>query len=371
MRKVSVGILVFPGFQLIDIAGPKDAFAQVKHLSDGESQYDMHTIGTTRSPVRSSSGLAVIPERTIFDPCPYFDTILIPGGMGVFDVYDDSTLRDWLRDRRSDCRRMVAISNGVFILGAAGLIDRRPVAVHWTYASRLREMFPMVHIYRDQLHVVAGTLYTSAGTTASTDLSLMMIEEDFGKQLATDVARYLVVYLRRAGGQSQFSPLVELQGEVTSQVGVVQAYILSHLDQSHSLHSLAERAHMSARNLSRRFARETGVTPMAYLTDARVDAARRYLEVSHLPIKEIAAQCGFDSAMSLRRSFVKRLFISPQEYRQRFQSEGAGDVLSSESSPSGDAWDAVTPQISPSPQAFQPQDATEWDSGVGYRGVLR
>ncbi|MGV8917699.1 MAG: GlxA family transcriptional regulator [Pseudomonas sp.] len=320
MRKITVGMVLFPGFQLLDIAGPKDAFAQVKVLSDGACEYEMITIGTTRSPLLSSSGLTVVPDRTIFDPCPHFDTIILPGGLGIFDVYDDSTLCDWLKLQEKRCRRLAAICNGVFALGAAGLIDRKTVTTHWMDASRLSEMFPLASVDPDHIHVKDGTIYTTAGVTAGIDLSLLMIEEDFGKKMAIDVAKYLVVYLRRAGGQSQFSPLLEMQGGVDSQVLAIQEYMLENLHLNHSMASLAERVHMSPRNLSRLFAKDTGIPPMAFLADARIDAVRRNLEATEQSIKEIANRCGFESADNLRRVFVKRLSISPVEYRQRFRS---------------------------------------------------
>jgi len=323
MRKITVGLVVFPGFQLLDIAGPKDAFAQVKILSDGECEYDMLTIGTTRSPLLSSSGLTVIPDRTIFDPCPNLDTIIVPGGLGIFDVYADSALCDWLKLQSKSCRRLASICNGVFAFGAAGLIDRKSVTTHWMDAVHLSELFPAAKVDPDHIHVKDGIIYTTAGVTAGIDLSLLMVEEDFGKRMAIDVAKYLVVYLRRAGGQSQFSPLLEMQGDVGTQVQAIQEFVLANLHLDHTLGTLAERAHMSARNLSRLFTKETGLPPMAFLADARIDAARRHLEATEQSIKEIAHRCGFESPDSLRRVFLKRLSISPGEYRQRFRSGGS------------------------------------------------
>lgn len=321
MRKINVGMVLFPNFQLLDIAGPKDAFAQVKVLSNGVCEYEMLTVGTTRSPLVSSSGLTVIPDRTIFDPCPHFDTIIVPGGLGIFDVYTDSTLRDWLKVQEKRCRRLAAICNGVFALGAAGLIEHKSVTTHWMDAAHLSELFPSAQVDPDHIYVKDGTIYTTAGVTAGIDLSLLMIEEDFGKRMAIDVAKYLVMYLRRAGGQSQFSPLLDVQGGVDSQVEAIQEYMLANLHIHHSLNALAERVHMSPRNLSRLFSKETGTSPMAFLADARIDEVRRYLETTEQSIKEIAHRCGFEHADSLRRVFLKRLAISPVEYRQHFHSE--------------------------------------------------
>ncbi|KAF1027016.1 MAG: Isonitrile hydratase [Pseudomonas sp.] len=322
MRKITVAMVLFPGFQLLDIAGPRDAFAEVSVLSQGQCQYEIITVATTRGPLSSSSGMTVIPDRTIFDPCPHFDTVILPGGLGIFEVYHDSTLADWLAAQHKRARRLAAICNGVFALGAARLIDHKRVTTHWMDAARLSASFPLAHIEPDQIYIQHDSLYTTAGVTAGIDLSLALIEEDFGKDMAIDVAKYLVVYLRRAGGQSQFSPLLDIQASSDSQVGALQNYLLQHLHLEHSLTSLAERAHMSPRNLTRLFTKETGLSPMAFLADARIDAARRHLEGTELCIKDIARRCGFDNAEALRRSFAKRLSINPADYRQRFHSGG-------------------------------------------------
>jgi transcriptional regulator GlxA family with amidase domain len=320
MRKISVGMMLFPGFQLLDIAGPKDAFAEVRILSHGESEYEMLTIGTTRGSVLSSSGLTVVPDRTIFDPCPHFDTVIVPGGLGIFDVLEDSTLSDWLRTQQKSSRRIAAICNGVFAFGAAGMLHHKTVTTHWMDAARLAAMFPAANVEPDQIYVKDGNTYTTAGVTAGIDLSLVMIEEDFGRKMALDVAKYLVVYVRRAGGQSQFSPLLETFATVDSQVQSIQKYLLDNLQLNHTLASMAERVHMSPRNLSRVFKKDCGMSLMAFLNDARIDSARRYLESSDFGVRDIARRCGFESADALRRMFNRRLQINPLEYRSRFRS---------------------------------------------------
>lgn len=326
MRKVLVAMILFPGFQLLDIAGPRDAFAEVRILSKGECEYEMMTVGTTRGTIPSSSGLTIQPDRTIFDPCPLFDTLIVPGGLGVFEVLDDTTLTDWLAKQRKLCRRIAAICNGAFAFGAAGLIDNRTVATHWMDVARLSAMFPKARVEPDLIYVKDDNIYTTAGVTAGIDLALVMIEEDFGKQMALDVAKYLIVYVRRAGGQSQFSPLLETQASDNSLVQDVQQHLLDNLHLDHSVESLARRVHMSPRNLSRIFSRECGIGLMAFLNDARLDAARRLLESTGHTVAEIAKRCGFDSADALRRTFVRRLHISPIEYRQRFRSSGVPEL---------------------------------------------
>jgi transcriptional regulator GlxA family with amidase domain len=323
MKRIKVGMLVFPGFQLLDIAGPRDAFAEVRVLSKGECEYEMLTVGTTRGSVRSSSGLSTVPDRTIFDICPEFDTIIVPGGIGIFDAFDDPALSTWLKNQYRHCRRVSAICNGLFALGSAGLLDNRVVTTHWMDVPRLASTFPKAKIEPDHIFVQDGNVYTTAGVTAGIDLSLAMIEEDFGRQMALDVAKYLIVYLRRAGGQSQFSPLLETQASPGSQTVALQQFMLDNLHVEHTMTSLAERAHMSARNLSRTFAKECGITPMTFLANARIDAARRFLEATDLPLREIARRCGFEDTDGFRRTFNRRLQINPADYRDRFKSKSA------------------------------------------------
>lgn len=320
MRKISVAVMLFPRFQLLDLSGPSDAFGEVKVLSQDACQYEILTVGTTRGPIKSSSGITINPDRTIFDPCPQFDTVLVPGGLGVFDILEDSTVLDWLVQQSRSCRRLGAVCNGGFALGAAGLLKNKTVSTHWMDVARMASMFPTARVEPDHIYIRDGALYTTAGVTAGIDLSLLMIEEDFGKKMALDVAKYLIVYLRRAGGQSQFSPLLEMQADVDSEVAAVQDYILSNIHLAHTAVSIAEHFGMSPRNMSRVFGKGSGGTLIAFLNDARIDAARRYLETSDLSIKQIASRCGFDNGESLRRLFSSRLAIAPLEYRQRFRS---------------------------------------------------
>lgn len=318
-RKVTIGVLLFPGFQMLDVAGPGDAFAEVRILTQGAGQYEIVTIGSTRRAIASSSGFGLTPDRTIFDPCPHFDTLIVPGGLGVFDLLEDHTVLDWLRAQYENCRRVAAICNGVFLLGAAGLINDKVVTTHWMDASRLASTFRRAKVESDRIFVKDGPLYTTAGVTAGIDLSLALIEEDFGRQLAVDVAKYLVVYLRRSGGQSQFSPLMENEAHDAPLVRTVHAWLEADLAFNYSLKSLAEKANMSVRNFTRAFKREAGMTPLAFINDARIDHARSFLENTDLSLQDIARQCGFGGAENFRRVFARRLELTPMEYRQRFR----------------------------------------------------
>ena len=323
MKHITVAMVVFPGFQLLDIAGPKDAFAAVRGLSHEACEYEMLTVGTTRGGVLSSSGLGVVPDRTIFDPCPHFDTVIVPGGPGIFNASCDETLNRWLVSRASVGRRMAAISNGVFALGSAGLIDGKQVTTHWLDVARLAAAFPMAKIEPDNIYTKDQGIYTTAGATASIDLSLAMIEEDFGDKMALDVAKHLLVHLRRAAGQSQFSPLLGSFAGDRSPVLAIQQYILENLLDKHRLASLAKRARMSERSLSRVFTTECGISPMRFLAQARLDLARRYLETTDLSLKDVARRCGFDGSESLRRAFKRQLDMVPVDYRHQFRSTTA------------------------------------------------
>ncbi|MFT3801861.1 MAG: GlxA family transcriptional regulator [Burkholderiaceae bacterium] len=320
MQRISVALVVFPNFQMLDVAGPADAFGEVKVLSKGAFEYQLTVIGNARGPMRSSSGITVMPERTIFDPCPHFDTIILAGGLGVFDVLDDTPLCDWLVRQSRQCRRVAAICNGVFALGAAGLLKGKTVTTHWMDASRLAQQFPRTRVEADRIFLKDGNLYTTAGVTAGIDLSLVLIEEDIDRRMALDVAKYLIVYLRRAGGQSQFSPLLETQSTSDFGAGGARQYLLDNLSKNHSLESLAEHLGISARQLSRTFSGHHGLGPMAFLEDARIDTARRLLETTDITYRQIAEKCGLGDSEKLRRVFVRKLGVSPSEYRKRFRS---------------------------------------------------
>jgi transcriptional regulator GlxA family with amidase domain len=328
IRKVTIGVLLFPGFQLLDVAGPGDAFAEVRVLTGGSGQYEIVTVGSTRRAITSSSGIGLTPDRNIFDPCPHFDTLIVPGGLGVFELLEDHTILDWLRAQYENCRRVAAICNGVFLLGAAGLINDKVVTTHWMDATRLASTFRRAQVERDRIFVKDGPLYTTAGVTAGIDLSLALIEEDFGRQLAGDVAKYLVVYLRRGGGQSQFSPLLENEEPDGSLARSVHGWLQADLSLNYSLKMLAEKANMSVRNFTRAFKREAGMTPLAFINDARIDHARSFLENTDVPLTEIASKCGFGSAENFRRVFARRLDLTPVEYRQRFRSSANSVAIS-------------------------------------------
>jgi transcriptional regulator GlxA family with amidase domain len=213
------------------------------------------------------------------------------------------------------------VCTGAFVLAAAGLLDDRRATTHWAYCSELAGRHPRVHVEPDPIFVCDGRVWTSAGVTAGIDLALALVEADVGRDVALAVARWLVVFVRRSGGQSQFSAQLSLQAAEREPVVDLIAWVTEHPQLRHSLSALARRASMSVRNFSRVFRAETGATPLAFVERVRVEAARRLLESTSHPVKHIAHACGFASDNVLRSAFFRRLRLTPTEYRARF---GAG-----------------------------------------------
>jgi PAS domain S-box-containing protein len=315
MRQIKVGMVVFPGFQLLDIAGPKDAFAEVRVLSRGEFEYDMLTVGTTGGTVLSSSGLAVVPDCTISDPCPEFDTVIVAGGHGIFDAYDNPALGAWLGQQYKRARRVSSICNGIFALGSAGLIDNRVVTTHWMDVPRLAATFPKARIEPDNIYVKDGRIYTTAGVMAGIDLSLVMIEEDFGRKLALDVAKYLIINLRREGWQSQFSPMLECEIVLERQIDALMRSAIKHADAERGLLILR-------RGLEERITAEArihGDIVTVQLHDAPVTAAGLPQSVlrhvvstqERVVLDDAAAESRFSADPYIRERQARSIFCEP------------------------------------------------------------
>lgn len=247
------------------------------------------------------------------------DTAVIVGSRDIeAALVNNPGLVQWARAVAPRMDRLAALCSGSFFLATAGLLDGQHATTHWGVASLLQARFPKVKVDADAIYIRAGRLWTSAGVTAGIDLALALVEEDFGRDIALEIARDLVVYLKRPGGQSQYS--VHLAAQSTSHPGIrhVQDWILSHLDEPLSLTAQANLAAMSERNFRRVFHKEVGVSPIEFVESARMEAARRLLEDGDLPLKSIAGRVGFASEQSLRRLFLTRLGVAPEDYRARF-----------------------------------------------------
>jgi transcriptional regulator GlxA family with amidase domain len=316
-----IDVLAYPGVQLLDVTGPVQVFASANDLSvsaGGARHYELRVVARGGKGAKASAGvtLAVGPLSKPDEP---LDTLLIAGGEGVEAAIEDSVLVDWVRERATQARRVASVCTGAFMLAAAGVLDGRRAATHWNYCAKLAQCFPAVRVESDPIFVCDGSVWTSAGVTAGIDLALALVEEDLGHSMALAVARYLVVFLKRPGGQAQFSAALALQA-ADDKFGALHDWINKHLAGDLSLSVLAGQAGMSERSFSRRYAEATGQTPARAIERLRVEAARHLLSESRLPMKRIAQRCGFGSEETMRRSFHRLIDTTPQDYRTRFGS---------------------------------------------------
>jgi transcriptional regulator GlxA family with amidase domain len=314
-----IDVLIYPAVQLIDVTGPVQVFATANDLiaaAGGARAYEFRFVAQGGKSATASAGvtLAAGPLSQLDEP---LDTLLVAGSAGVEAVIENLVLVDWVRERATQARRVASICTGAFMLAAAGLLDGRRAATHWMYAAKLARRFPAVHVESDPIFICDGSVWTSAGGTAGIDLALALVEEDLGRSMALAVARRLVVFLKRPGGQAQFSAALALQAG-DEEFGALHDWISKHLASDLSLSVLADQAGMSERTLSRHYAEVTGQTPARAIERLRVEAAQRLLSESRLPIKRIAQRCGFGSEETMRRSFHRLIDVTPQDFRARF-----------------------------------------------------
>jgi transcriptional regulator GlxA family with amidase domain len=315
----SVAIAIFPDVQALDVAGPVDVFAEANRFVAPEDRYTVTLLSADARTLRASNGMSLTADQTFGEARGYFDLALVAGGPRLPEVAPEPRLTEWLASVAEGCARYGSVCTGAFALGHAGLLDDRNVTTHWQHAAQLASQFPRARVEFDRIYLRDDRLVTSAGVTAGIDLSLALVTEDHGPQVALAVAKRLVVFSQRQGGQSQFSPYLTAPADETSPAAQVQAYVMAHIGENFTVKQLAEVAGMSARNFARVFVQETGVTPHEFVERARMDAARKLLESSHTPLKTIAYDCGFGSADRMRIVFVKRIGATPKQYRERFQ----------------------------------------------------
>lgn len=314
----TVAFALFPGVQLLDVAGPMDVLAEANRFISGEDEYRISLIAEGL-PVKSSNGASLVPDLNFADAVTAWDLVLVPGGPALAEQRPEPALLDWLAQVTPRAGRYGSICTGAFVLGHAGLLDDRHATTHWQDAGRLAQQFPRAHIEPDRIYVRDGPMVTSAGVTAGIDLSLALVAEDHGDAVARAVAKRLLVFVHRQGGQSQFSPYLQTPADESSVLARVQRHVQEHLAQALSVDGLAEAMVMSPRNFARIFMREAGVTPAEFIQQARIDAARGLLESGNLQLKAVAYRCGFGSAARMRQVFVQRLGVTPTGYRERFQ----------------------------------------------------
>ncbi|MBT1269897.1 GlxA family transcriptional regulator [Pseudomonas sp. VS38] len=322
MRRI-INVLAFPNVQVLDVTGPLQVFASANDLARQQGlplPYAVSVIAAQAEPVMTSAGLALVAEPLPPADAPC-DTLVIAGGWGVYGAAEDPALVDWVRQKATQARRMTSVCTGAFLLAASGLLDGRRVVTHWTRCEELARKYPQLTVEANPIFIQQGNLWTSAGVTAGIDLCLALVEEDLGRAVALEVARHLVVFLKRPGGQSQFSVTLSLQ-KGGSRFAELHAWIAEHLNLDLNVATLAAQAGMSERSFVRHYRAETGQTPARAVELIRVETARRQLADGSASIKRIAVHCGFGCEETMRRSFLRAVSITPQAYRERFSSPG-------------------------------------------------
>lgn len=311
----SVVILGFPGVQALDLVGPHDVFTGAALLTEGG--YQVSVVSPDGSPVTTPTGLAFVAEA-MADPRD-IDTVVLPGGAGVDAARADPATMAWVNRAVANSRRVVSVCTGAFLAAQAGLLDGYRATTHWAFADQLAREFPSITVDSEPIFVRSTpTVWTAAGVTAGIDLALALVEEDHGTEVAQTVARYLVLYLRRPGGQTQFAAPVWMPRARREPIREVQEAIESEPGAAHSITDLARRAAMSPRHFTRVFTDEVGEAPGAYVERVRTEAARRQLEETDDTVVTIAARCGFGTAETMRRNFIRRIGVSPDQYRKTF-----------------------------------------------------
>ncbi|MCL7425954.1 GlxA family transcriptional regulator [Streptomyces sp. YS415] len=314
MAQRTVLLVLFDGVQSLDVTGPLEVFTGAEHQAPGT--YRIRTASLDGGPVRTSSGLTLVPDTSFADaPGPH--TLLVPGGQGT--RAPDPRLTAWLREHGPRAERLVSVCTGAILLAEAGLLDGRRATTHWAYCAKLARDHPAIDVDPDPIYVRDGPVATSAGVTAGIDLALALVEEDLGRDTALTVARHLVVFLRRPGNQAQFSAQLAAQTARREPLRDVQQWISEHPAEDLAVEALAARAGLSPRHFARAFRAETGTTPGRYVDRVRLEHARRLLEDTAAGVEEISRASGYGTPEAMRRAFLKALGTAPAEYRRRFR----------------------------------------------------
>lgn len=320
-----VVIVIYPGVQSLDITGPHEVFAMANMLlaeaahQAAEPAYSLEIVAREAGPITMSSGLQIVAQTPLASVLAPIDTLIVAGGVGVMEAIQEPELVNWLRGMLGCVRRLASVCTGAVLLAEAGLLSGRRATTHWEVCQLLAKRYPEVNVEPDAIFIKDHPIWTSAGVTAGIDLALAMVEEDQGRDLALAIARRLVLYLKRPGGQSQFSAQLATQLAASEPIRDLQMWLTEHPAEDLSIPTLARRVGMSERNFARVFTREVGVTPGRYIEYARLDAARRQLEETQSSVDAIASACGFGCAETMRRMFLKHLRVSPSDYRRRFR----------------------------------------------------
>lgn len=319
MTQRRIVLVTYSGAQVLDITGPADVFDTANRLLDeAENRYHIELVSPDAPLVRSCSGVVVeaAPLEAAEGP---IDTLLVPGGWGLRDALADQRLVSWIRAAAARSRRVTSVCGGSFLLAEAGLLDGRRATTHWAISAELAHRYPDVIVDPDPIFIRDAPYVTSAGVSTSLDMALALVEEDHGSPFALKVARFLVLFLKRHGGQSQFGAVLDAQLADHPPIRVAQEWIINNLERPLSVPEVAAQAAMSLRNFARVFRREVGTTPRHYIETVRITLACKLLETTDLPLSQIARRCGFANPETFFRTFSRALELTPNEYRRRFQ----------------------------------------------------
>lgn len=314
--------LAFEDCQVLDVAGPLEALSKANEHGPADS-YRASLLAAEPGPLRTTGVVRLQAERSYRSVTDRelggLDTLLVAGGAGVMKAVADPALVGFVRRAAKHARRVASVCSGSFLLAEAGLLDGRSATTHWDSAALLARRYPKVRVEPDPIYVRDGKVWTSAGVTAGIDMTLALIEADLGRAVSLAVARQLVVYMMRPGGQIQFSPHLSLQRPEDDRLSRLLEWVEAHAGADLTIPALAARCAMSERTFSRRFAAETGMTPARFVERVRMGRARRLLEESDIRLERLADDCGFRSAEVMRRLFQRHLGLSPTQYRERFR----------------------------------------------------
>jgi transcriptional regulator GlxA family with amidase domain len=315
-------VMGYEGVQALDIVGPFEVFTLATFCLAGQGRhhdgYDVTVASVDGAPVSTGTGLEFV-AKPLPDPRQPIDTVVLPGGGGVDAARRNPEVIEWIQRAAKTSRRVVSVCTGAFLAAEAGLLDGCPATTHWAFAPQMAREFPSIAVDPDPIFIRSSeSVWTAAGVTAGIDLALSLVEDDYGTDVAQTVARWLVMYLRRPGGQTQFAAPVWVPRAKRAPIRDVQEAVESEPGGVHRVTDLARRAAMSPRHFTRVFTDEVGEAPGAYVERVRTEAARRQLEETDDTVTVIAARCGFGTAESMRRNFVRRVGVSPDQYRKTF-----------------------------------------------------
>ena len=317
-----VVLLAYDDMNLLDLSGPLQALATASRRHPAGPVYETIVASADGGLITTSAGLPVMTTPIAALQGLAIDTLIAPGGCKGQEYYAHPALVSWIRQRAPQVRRLCSVCTGAFLLAAAGQLDGRRVATHWEWVERLRALHPLIDVDPDKIFVRDGALWTSAGVSAGIDLTLALIEEDHGHQIAIETARQLVMFIKRSGGQSQFSVPLAAQASDDGRFASLHAWVAAHLNEDITVERMAEQAGMTPRTFARSYASQTGRTPARMVEAMRLEAACRALQETELPLKTIAVSTGYAAEQNLRRVFQRQLGASPGQYRKRFSGHG-------------------------------------------------